>query len=155
METWVLRCKLYPVQHRVWDNRLARPSPRGGLIPRAIAGLDRWLSRQNPAYRPALLCLLSPRKPALSRGPQSLRFYGGPIGVGRGGISLLHLSWGCPRRVLPVILALRSPDFPHLGPFGSHPRLSDLVAALFYSMEGELSNTLQNLFERAILKKKS
>ena len=35
----------------MWDNRLARPSPRGGLIPRAIAGLDRWLSKQNPAYR--------------------------------------------------------------------------------------------------------
>ena len=30
-----------------------------------------------------------------------------------GGISLLHFSWGRPRRVLPVILALRSPDFPH------------------------------------------
>ena len=47
---------------------------------------------------------------------------------GRGGISLLHVSWGCPRRALPVILALWSPDFPHLGPFGSHPRLSDPVA---------------------------
>ena len=31
----------------------------------------------------------------------------------QGGISLLHFSWGRPRRVLPVILALRSPDFPH------------------------------------------
>ena len=30
-----------------------------------------------------------------------------------GGISLLHISWGRPRRVLPVIPALRSPDFPH------------------------------------------
>ena len=30
-----------------------------------------------------------------------------------GGISLLHFSWGRPRRVLPVILALWSPDFPH------------------------------------------
>ena len=52
METWVLRCKLYPEQHRVRDNRLARPSPRGGWNPGAIPGLDRWLSRQNPAYRP-------------------------------------------------------------------------------------------------------
>ena len=33
--------------------------------------------------------------------------------VGRGGISLLHLSWGRPRQALPVILALWSPDFPH------------------------------------------
>lgn len=32
---------------------------------------------------------------------------------GGGGISLLHFSWGRPRRVLPVILALWSPDFPH------------------------------------------
>ena len=45
-----------------------------------------------------------------------------------GGISLLHLSWGHPRRALPVILALRSPDFPHLVPFGIQPRLSNLVA---------------------------
>ena len=44
------------------------------------------------------------------------------------GISLLHLSWGHPRRALPVILALRSPDFPHLVPFGIQPRLSNLVA---------------------------
>ena len=51
METWVLCCKLYPEQHRVGDNRLARPSPRGGLTPGAIPGLDRWLSKQNPAYR--------------------------------------------------------------------------------------------------------
>ena len=47
-----------------------------------------------------------------------------------GGISLLHLSWGYPRRALPVILALWSPDFPHLGPFGSHPRLSGPVAEI-------------------------
>ena len=45
-----------------------------------------------------------------------------------GGISLLHLSWGHPRRALPVILTLWSPDFPHLGAFASHPRLYDLVA---------------------------
>ena len=29
------------------------------------------------------------------------------------GISLLHYSWGRPRRTLSVILALCSPDFPH------------------------------------------
>jgi len=28
------------------------------------------------------------------------------------------LSWGHPRRALPVILALWSPDFPHLDPVG-------------------------------------
>ena len=47
-----------------------------------------------------------------------------------GGISLLHLSWGHPRRALPVILTLWSPDFPHLKPFGFQPRLSNLVADL-------------------------
>ena len=65
----------------------------------------------------------------------------------------MHLSWGHPRRALPVILALWSPDFPHLGPFGSHPRLSDLVADLLYCTDPQLSNILKNLFERDILKK--
>ena len=50
---------------------------------------------------------------------------------GIGGISLLHLSWGHPRQALPVILALWSPDFPHLDTFVFHPRLSDLVAQTF------------------------
>ena len=61
------------------------------------------------------------------------------------GISLLHLSWGHPRRALPVILALWSPDFPHLGPFGHHPRLSNLVAEILYSIRPEMSNILQIL----------
>jgi len=53
MVTWVLRCKLYPGATPWRSNRFARPLRGGGLILRAIAGLDRWLSRQNPAYRPA------------------------------------------------------------------------------------------------------
>ena len=48
----------------------------------------------------------------------------------RGGISLLHLSEGHPWRVLPVILALWSPDFPHAQPFGLCPRLSDSLVCL-------------------------
>ena len=71
--------------------------------------------------------------------------------LGHGGISLLHLSWGCPRRALPVILALWSPDFPHLGPFGSHPRLSAPVADLLYFMGRKKSNVLQILFREDIL----
>ena len=51
--------------------------------------------------------------------------------AGCGGISLLHLSWGRPRQALPVILALWSPDFPHLDAFAVQPRLSDLVANHF------------------------
>ena len=69
----------------------------------------------------------------------------------RSGISLLHLSWGHPRRALPVIPALWSPDFPHPPPFGVSPRLSGLVAGILYSMEGKLSNVLQILFRRDIL----
>ena len=68
-----------------------------------------------------------------------------------GGISLLHLSWGHPRRALPVILTLWSPDFPHLGPFGTHPRLSNLVAEILYSKQTQMSNVLQILFLHDIL----
>ena len=68
-----------------------------------------------------------------------------------GGISLLHLSWGYPRRALPVILTLWSPDFPHLGPFGTHPRLSNLVAEILYSISLKKSNVLQNLLRGDIL----
>ena len=57
-------------------------------------------------------------------------FAGAPFDRSGGGISLLHLSWGRPRQALPVILALWSPDFPHLGPFGTHPRLSGPVAGI-------------------------
>ena len=62
-----------------------------------------------------------------------------------GYISLLHLSWGHPRQALPVILALWSPDFPHLSAFAAQPRLSDLVAGLLYSKIAPLSNILQNV----------
>ena len=48
-----------------------------------------------------------------------------------GGISLLHLSWGHPRRALPVILALWSPDFPHAQAFASCPRLLDFSVKYF------------------------
>ena len=63
----------------------------------------------------------------------------------------MHLSWGHPRRALPVIPALWSPDFPHLVPFGSHPRLSNLVPAVLYRKWGQMSNILQILFEQSIL----
>ena len=68
-----------------------------------------------------------------------------------GGISLLHLSWGHPRRALPVILALWSPDFPHLGLFRAQPRLSNLVAKILYCMKAGLSNILQILVRKDIL----
>ena len=49
-----------------------------------------------------------------------------------GGIFLLHLSEGRPWRVLPVIPALWSPDFPHAQAFALCPRsFSLLIAWLF------------------------
>ena len=50
-----------------------------------------------------------------------------------GGLFLLHFSSDRSGRALPVILALWSPDFPHAQPFGSCPRLSGLLARLFYT----------------------
>ena len=82
---------------------------------------------------------------------RSYRTFSSLLRIKRGGISLLHLSWGHPRRALPVILALWSPDFPHLGPFGSHPRLSAPVADLLYFMGRKKSNVLQILFREDIL----
>ena len=69
MVTWVLRCKLYPGATPWRDIRPARPSRGGGLIPRATVGLDRWLSRQNPAYRPA-----SQKAPLKWRSSENRRF---------------------------------------------------------------------------------
>ena len=68
-----------------------------------------------------------------------------PVKTPVSGISLLHLSWGHPRRALPVILTLWSPDFPHLGLFSTHPRLSSLVAEILYPKVEEMSNVLQIL----------
>ncbi len=68
-----------------------------------------------------------------------------------GGIFLLHLSWGRPRQALPVILALWSPDFPHLDAFAVQPRLSDLVAEILYRRIGGMSNVLQILPPQDIL----
>ena len=73
---------------------------------------------------------------------------------GCGGISLLHLSWGYPRRALPVILALWSPDFPHPRPFGLRPRLADLVAEILYPNMAQLSNVLANSFGRGYTNRK-
>ena len=61
-----------------------------------------------------------------------------------GGLFLLHFSSDRSGRALPVILALRSPDFPHGGPFGLPPRLSDLVAGALYRISEELSKFLSD-----------
>ena len=59
-----------------------------------------------------------------------------------GGISLLHLSWGHPRRALPVILALWSPDFPHAQAFALCPRLLGFLAQVFYLFKARLSTAI-------------
>ena len=63
----------------------------------------------------------------------------------------MHLSWGHPRQALPVILALWSPDFPHLDAFAFQPRLSNLVAEILYPKDNELSNVLQIFLYEDIL----
>ena len=58
-----------------------------------------------------------------------------------GGISLLHFSWGRPRRVLPVILALRSPDFPHRQAFRPAGAAVQLTCERYCTpFQGGLSN---------------
>ena len=129
------------------------------LAPRLPAGSSRLLGTAGPAECPST-ALLRDRvyivKPVLPQAGWALTppfhpYSGLPERRGLGGISLLHLSWGYPRRALPVIPALWSPDFPHPLPFGMSPRLSDLVAGILYSTEGKLSNILQNLFGEDIL----
>ena len=63
---------------------------------------------------------------------------GTSIALPAGGISLLHLSWGHPRRALPVILALWSPDFPHVRAFRLlHAAVQSGRTLYFTSSEGE------------------
>ena len=52
------------------------------------------------------------------------------------GISLLHFSWGRPRRVLPVILALWSPDFPHSRAFRPGRAAVQLACLLIIQEKG-------------------
>ena len=55
----------------------------------------------------------------------------------------MHLSEGCPWRVLPVILALWSPDFPHVRAFALYPRSFGLLIRLvFYSISDAKSTNI-------------
>ena len=58
------------------------------------------------------------------------------------GIFLLHLSWGHPRRALPVIPALWSPDFPHARAFALGARLFGPVGFLILPALRPLVNRL-------------
>ena len=76
--------------------------------------------------------------------PLARGFDGSPVGPAE------YLCCTCPEVTLggryPLSLALWSPDFPHPGPFGLRPRLSDLVAEILYPKEGQMSNVLANSF---------
>ena len=128
------------------------------LALRLLAGSSRLLGTAGPALCPST-ALLRDRvyivKPMLPWAGCALTTPFHPCcgSKTRGGISLLHLSWGHPRRALPVIPALWSPDFPHPQPFGLRPRLSNLVAEILYSNKAKLSNVLQILFGGDILLK--
>ena len=69
--------------------------------------------------------------PPLPRRRKGIRFCATPIGE-RGGLSLLHFSWGRPRRVLPVILALWSPDFPHPQAFRPASAAVQLTCVVYF-----------------------
>ena len=127
------------------------------LVPQSPVGSSHLLGTAGQAYCPThgvapdRVYIVKPMSPwagcALTAPfhPCRLRVSAG------GGISLLHLSWGHPRRALPVILTLWSPDFPHLKAFALQPRLSDLVAEILYRKRVRLSNVLQILFFGDIL----
>ena len=104
------------------------------LVPQLLTGSSHLLGTAGQAMCPSTV-LLRDRvyivKPMLPWAGWALTPPFHPCSGGsRSGISLLHLSWGHPRRALPVILALWSPDFPHLVLFSIQQRLSNLVADL-------------------------
>ena len=114
------------------DGRAGRMSSRG-VAPDRVYSAALLPGRRVSSYLtfPPLLASAQASHPSLpaeaesSSVPLRLSFPPDPLTLGsdgrerdRGpapfsGISLLHLSEGRPWRVLPVILALWSPDFPH------------------------------------------
>ena len=107
-----------------------------------VAGMLQPPSRKQPG-KPCFLCGVAPDR-VYSNG----RFHA--IGcaltapfhpcsrrrAAAGGISLLHFSSDRSGRALPVILALRSPDFPHARPFGAVPatvRPGRRIILLYYA----------------------
>ena len=58
-----------------------------------------------------------------------------------GSLFLLHLSEGHPWRALPVILALWSPDFPHVQAFALYPRsFGQLTGGIVLNEKGKVNN---------------
>ena len=151
-----------PPQRRVsagfWYDRVYKPGSvltAIYLAPELLLGSSRLLGTAGPALCPST-ALLRDRvyivKPMLPWAGWALTPPFHPCWRLAPAVSLCCT---CPEIALggryPLSLALGSPDFPHPLPFGMRPRLSDLVAGLLYSKEGQLSNVLQNLFFGAIL----
>lgn len=118
---------------RIFYDRVCKPGSviDSHLSRRIVADTLQPPSRKQPG-RPCFLCGVAPDR-VYSNG----RFRT-PLGAllphlstltcNAGGISLLHFPWGRPRRPLAVILALWSPDFPRVKPFGFHPQLFSPLA---------------------------
>ncbi len=69
----------------------------------------------------------------------------------------MHLSEGHPWRALPVILALWSPDFPHVQAFALHPRSLGLLTGFILSksvfeVNKNLVFRLQKLYNKIVLR---
>ena len=89
------------------------------LVPQLLTGSSRLLGTVGPTYcsSTALLRIEFAAPQCLHEASALLPHFFTLTALAGGGISLLYLSWGHPRRALPVILALWSPDFPHTVPF--------------------------------------
>ena len=108
-----------------------------------VAGMLQPPSRKQPG-KPCFLCGVAPDRvysdghfhaPSSALLPHFSTLTGGRK-ASSGGISLLHFSSDRSGRALPVILALRSPDFPHARPFGAVPatvRPGRRIILLYYA----------------------
>ena len=84
-----------------------------------LPGFSRLLGTVGQTYCPSTALLrIEFTAPQCSHGASALLPHFFTMTGKTGYISLLHLSWGHPRRALPVILTLWSPDFPHPDPVG-------------------------------------
>ena len=100
---------------RVYSNGRFR-TPLGELLPR-LSILTSSAQTSYPAPRRKRQVSVIP----LRRLPHKTFVLRGPHFWASGGLFLLHFSSDRSGRALPVILALRSPDFPHARPFGAAP----------------------------------
>ena len=111
------------------------------LVPQLLTGSSRLLGTVGPTYcsSTALLRIEFAAPQCLHEASALLPHFFTLTALAGSGISLLYLSWGHPRRALPVILALWSPDFPHLGPVGGPAAAVRPGRLLLYCKQAHLS----------------